>query len=367
MMLAPKRAAPSQALREQRRSARPHNSQNTVSRGIKTNFMQLPRWTPDQAMQIRSDEWKRRALRNHFPETWVRNTNWVPSLEAYTVDPEFQWQYYQQAHRQLLYNHPEDYTNFIDEVLEHVELRPETWVPRCLRVFEDLKERYGASQRQYTTLIQVYGRARFLKKAEEAFNEVRTKNMPHCKDNYLALARAYVLSRHIIGDIEAEAKCRQIFEDGTKKGVFMPFHITNINFEKFYDSLLRLGSELDYKERKKQADEGNAPLALKSWDNKSLWHNIKPNQRLPREWALYGHPLNRDEFTYFDWTGVKKGEPFWHQNWKTYGYPNQIRWIEKWEEFRKQGKWTEWDGKRWLAKQQPRLPSEDQNTAKAAS
>ena len=36
----------------------------------------------------------------------------------------------------------------------------------------------------------------------------------------------------------------------------------------------------------------------------------------------------------------------------------QIRFIEKWHEYRKEGKWTEWDGKKWYAEQLPKLPTD---------
>eukprot|EP01064_Diplonema_japonicum_P017882 TRINITY_DN2630_c0_g3_i1.p1 TRINITY_DN2630_c0_g3~~TRINITY_DN2630_c0_g3_i1.p1 ORF type:complete len:372 (+),score=33.60 TRINITY_DN2630_c0_g3_i1:49-1164(+) len=329
------------------------STQKSNRRGTTVNTLNIPKWTYSTDMKIRSNEWKRRGLRNHFPEVWLRNTDWVESLESYKVDPEYHWQYYLQAHRQRLYNHPDDYSGFIDDMLEHVELRPKVWVPRMLRVWEDLKERYGASQRQYTTLIQLYGRARILSKAEEAFSEIGLKKMPYNKTNYLALSRAYILSRHLIGEEEAVKRVKHLFDEATQKGILLPVYITNITFERYYESLLKLGSELDYMTRKKDHDEGNGPMQRKAWDNRSVWHNIKPNPHIPREWSLYGHPLNRAEFLYDDFKGVKAGEPFYHQKWDKYGYPAQIRWIEKWRQFRKDGNWKAWEAKNWIATQRP--------------
>eukprot|EP00754_Rhynchopus_humris_P044162 Rhum_TRINITY_DN3870_c0_g1::Rhum_TRINITY_DN3870_c0_g1_i1::g.12212::m.12212 len=316
---------------------------NRAKKGNNFQNLQNPRWFYDLRMKVRSAEWKRRGLRNHFPETWVRNVDFVDSLESYVVDPEYHWEYYQQAHRQRLYNHPEDYTHFIDEVLEHVEKRPELWVPRCLRVMADLKERYGISQRQHTSYIKIFGRARFLKKAEEAYARIGEEKLPYNKENYLAMCRAYILSRDRITEKVAVQKCRELYTEALKKGIIQPEYITLISFEKFYDSLKRLGSELDNRTRSADWAENGHPLSRKNYDNETLWHNIKPNGRLPREWLLLGHPLNRNPDTSVEWKGVKKGTAYFHQTWKTYGYPSQIRFIEKWEQFRKDGKWTQWD------------------------
>ena len=233
-----------------------------------------PRWMFDIRMGVRSNEWKTRALRNHFPEVWLRNVEWTDNLETYVVDPEYHWEYYQQAHRQRLYNHPEDYTNFIEEVLDHVELRPKVWVPRCLRVFADLQERYGLSQRQYTTMVQMYGRARLLQKAEETFALIGEKKLPYGREAYVAICRSYVLSRSIIGDDVAVQKCKALYDQALAKGVLQPEHVTLLSFERFYDALVRVGSELDRKERKELFKTAH-PLSKDNFDTKTLWHNIK--------------------------------------------------------------------------------------------
>ena len=325
---------------------------STKGTGVNNTVMEIPKWSYDLRMQIRSDEWKRRALRNHHPEVWLKNVNWVESLESFTVDPEYHWEYYKQAHRQFLYNHPEDYTNFIDEVLEHVELRPELWVPRVLRVFQDLKTRYGVSQRQYTSLIQIYGKARFLSKAEEAFKEIGKNKLPYNKDNYLAMCRAYILCRAQITEETAAANCKKLYNEALVKGIIMPEYVTGLSFNRFYKQLKEIGSELDHKERKALKKEDKCGLHLKMWDNKTLYHNIKyvkfytlffffffncekqinkhnqhsrrPKPRTPREWLFFGHPLNRVQATEIDYKGVKKGEPYYHQSWEKYGYPNQV-------------------------------------------
>eukprot|EP01061_Rhynchopus_euleeides_P035271 TRINITY_DN59431_c0_g1_i1.p1 TRINITY_DN59431_c0_g1~~TRINITY_DN59431_c0_g1_i1.p1 ORF type:complete len:372 (+),score=138.12 TRINITY_DN59431_c0_g1_i1:60-1175(+) len=301
-----------------------------------------PRWMFDIRMKVRSDEWKRRALRDHFPEVWLRNTKWTEELETYVVDPEYHWEYYQQAHRQRLYNHPEDYTNFIDDVIDHIELRPKVWVPRALRVFADLEERYGLSQRQYTTLIQVFARARLVKKAEEAFAKIGERKLPYGREAYIALARAYILSRHTLGEDVAVQKCKHLYDEALAKGVFQPEYITLLSFERFYDSLKRLGSELDRKERAAEFKE-NHPLSEKNFDVKTLWHNIKPRPREPREWSVLGHPLNREMWKHVEWKGVKKGQAYFFQDWSKYGYPKHMRWIEKWKKYREDGQWKEWN------------------------
>ena len=252
---------------------------NRAKKGNNFQNLQNPRWFYDLRMRVRSDEWKRRGVRNHFPETWARNVDFVDSLESYVVDPEYHWEYYQQAHRQHLYNHPEDYTHLIDEVLEHVEKRPELWVPRCLRVMEDLKGRYGISQRQHTSYIKIFGRARFLKKAEEAFAKIGEEKLPYNKENYLTMCRAYILSRDRITEKVAVQKCRELYTEALKKGIIQPEYITLISFEKFYDALKRLGSELDNRTRSAEWAEKGHPLSRKNYDNETLWHNIKYARR----------------------------------------------------------------------------------------
>jgi len=324
---------------------------------MKWHEKEFPRWIPDRRQTARSDEWKRRALRNHFSEFWLRHTDWVPSLESYTTDPEFLWAYYQQAHRQLLYNHPDDYTGFIEEVLDQVELRPEVWVPRCLRVFEDLKQRYGASARHRTALIQIFGRARLLDKAKAAFQEIGELKLPYNKENYLALARTHILCRHETGEDAAVSACRELFDDALKKQLFLPPHISGINFGAFYQSLKRLGSEADRIDRAEQHRDGEGPMQAAAWDAKSMWHNIKPFPRTPREWLLYGHPLNRVDGFNTEWKGVKAGQAFYNQEWLKYGYPSQVRWIEKWQEWRKGGGWKPWDHEQFRAAQFPAAPA----------
>eukprot|EP01062_Namystynia_karyoxenos_P055883 TRINITY_DN46896_c0_g1_i1.p1 TRINITY_DN46896_c0_g1~~TRINITY_DN46896_c0_g1_i1.p1 ORF type:complete len:409 (+),score=163.58 TRINITY_DN46896_c0_g1_i1:75-1229(+) len=353
--LAPCVAAAPEALREQRRfKKRKVYNRRSKMNGLRWFQQSMPRWIPMQDYQIRSDEWKRRALRNHFPEVWLRHTDWAPSLEHYRMDPEYLWAYYQQAHRQMLYNHPDDYTGFIEEVLEHCEIRPEVWVPRALRVFEDLKQRYGASARHHNALIQVFGRARFLKKAEEAFAEIGRLKMPYVKENYLSMARAYILCRHFTGEEAAMASCKRLYDDALRKELFLPPHISSISFPTFYESLKRLGSELDRKERKEQHARGELPQ--QNWDNKTLWHNIKPYPRVPKEWMTLGHPLNRVEAFRTEWKGVKPGDAYFNQEWVKYGYPNQVKWIERWQEWRKQGGWKPWDHEAFRKEQFPSLP-----------
>jgi len=99
----------------------------------------------------------------------------------------------------------------------------------CLRVFEDIKQRFTPVAEDYTVVMQAYGRAGQLDRALDTYRAMQAAGVAPVANTYGALVRGCALA----GD---EAQARGHFDDMVQRGLCGD----HVRFDKVYDALRRL-------------------------------------------------------------------------------------------------------------------------------